>query len=38
MKYVNEEKTVADVAGLLGIKNKELAGQMMGCRSLKEGF
>ena len=35
-RYMSEEQTVADIAGILTIKNKDLASQFLGCHTLKE--
>lgn len=35
-KYMSQEQTVADIAAILALKNKELASQLLGCHTLKE--
>ena len=35
-KYMSEEQTVANIGVILANKNKELAGQLFGCHTLKD--
>ena len=35
-KYMSEEQTVADFATILTKKNKDLAGKLMGCHTLRD--